>query len=110
MEEEEEDDDDDEVKIVSENRGEIASSSSQDDAFLQLPKALRQRPAFIDALSTKDATREDVLREVEEYENKAKKLSEECSRAAYKLCVRIRGREYQASEVKTKLPKDGAKV
>ena len=109
-EEEEEDDDDDEVKIVSENRGEIASSSSQDDAFLQLPKALRQRPAFIDALSTKDATREDVLREVEEYENKAKKLSEECSRAAYKLCVRIRGREYQASEVKTKLPKDGAKV
>ncbi|CAL6358626.1 unnamed protein product [Bathycoccus prasinos] len=115
LEEEEEDDDDDdddddEVKIVSENRGEIASSSSQDDAFLQLPKALRQRPAFIDALSTKDATREDVLREVEEYENKAKKLSEECSRAAYKLCVRIRGREYQASEVKTKLPKDGAKV
>ena len=73
---------------MSENRG--SSSSSSRRCFLQLPKALRQRPAFIDALSTKDATREDVLREVEDYENKAKKLSEECSRAAYKLCVRIR--------------------
>ena len=69
-----------------------------------LPKALRPRPMCIDALATKETMREYDFVEGNENIWENRKMSE------YKLCVRIRGREYQTSDAKTKLPPDGAKV
>ena len=109
--EEEEDEGEEEVTFVSENRGAFASPSLSSSSYVRVPKALRQRPAFIDALSTKSTARADILKEVEEYEKENVIMSEECDGTAeYKLRVRIRGREYQGSDAKTKLPSDGAKV
>ena len=56
-----------------------------------LPKALRPRPMCIDALATKETMREYDFVEGNENIWENRKMSE------YKLCVRIRGREYQTS-------------
>ena len=73
-------------------------------SYAPLPKALRPRPMCIDALATKETMREYDFVEGNENIWENRKMSE------YKLCVRIRGREYQTSDAKTKLPPDGAKV
>ena len=97
---ESEEEEEKEAKIFASEQRRGASTWS----YAPLPKALRPRPMCIDALATKETMRKYDF--VEENENiwENRKMSE------YKLCVRIRGREYQTSDTKTKLPPDGAKV
>ena len=97
---ESEEEEEKEAKIFASEQRRGASTWS----YAPLPKALRPRPMCIDALATKETMRKYDF--VEENENiwENRKMSE------YKLCVRIRGREYQTSDTKTKLPPDGANV